>query len=135
MTSKFISWLTNIPSELKKFFTNPTVDSVITGGLGIASLIDPALAPLFSGITAAVTKAEALAAAANVQTGSGAQKLALALADAQQAFQAYEQSTNTQIETTQQTAIINSIVALLNNIPAPVTTVATTTSSSTPSVI
>lgn len=122
MASKFLSWLENIPAELKKLFTNPVVDSTITGALGVASLIDPALAPMLNGIAAAVAKAEALAAAANVQTGSGAQKLALATADAQATFQAYETATGVQIESAQQVAIINSIVAILNNIPT--TTVA-----------
>lgn len=139
MASKFVTWLEAVPADLKKFFTNPVVDSVITSGLGVASLVDPALAPLFGGIIAAVTKAEALAAAANVQNGSGAQKLSLALADAQAAFTAYETATGVTIESAQQTAIINSIVALLNNIPAatvasPVATVTTIPTQATPTV-
>ncbi len=127
MANKFITWIEKVPADLKKFFTNPTVDAVITSGLGIVALVDPALSPLLNGITAAVAKAEALAAAANVQNGSGAQKLALALADAQAAFTAYETATGATIESAQQTAIINSIVALLNNIPASTTTTTTTT--------
>ena len=118
MVNKFVSWLDSIPANLKKFFTNPVVDNVITDGLGVASILDPALAPLFGGISAAVVKAEALAAAANVQSGSGAQKFALVMADSQQVFNAYEVSTGTKIETTQQTTIVNAIVAMLNNIPA-----------------
>ncbi len=118
MSDKFLTWLENVPAELKKFFTNPTIDNAIVGGLGIASLIDPALTPLLSGVSAAVVRAEALAAAANVQAGSGAQKLSLAIEDAQSAFQSYETATGTKIESAQQTQIINSIVALLNNIPS-----------------
>jgi hypothetical protein len=132
MANKFITWLDAVPADLKKFFTNPVVDSTITDGLNVAAIIDPALAPLLVGIAASVTKAEALAAAANVQSGSGEQKLALATADAQAAFTAYETATGTTIETAQQTAIINSIVALLNQIPS--STAATTSTSTAPSV-
>ena len=125
MSNKFITWLDNVPAELKKFFTNPVVEDVAQDGLGIATLVDPALAPLFGGLSSAVSKAEALAAAANVQNGSGAQKLALATADAQAVFQAYEQATGVVLESAQQTAIINSVVALLNTIPS--STLGTTT--------
>jgi hypothetical protein len=118
MANKFVSWLENVPAELKKFFTNPVVDNTIVDALGVGDLIDPALAPLFNGISASVVKAEALAAAANAQNGSGAQKLALAIADAQEVFATYEQATGVTIESTQQTAIVNAIVALLNNIPS-----------------
>jgi len=118
MANKFVTWLDKVPEELKKFFTNPVVDNVISDGLGIAAIIDPALAPLFNGLAASATKAEALAAAANVQNGSGAQKFAVALADAQATFQAYEAATGKTIETAQQTAIINAVVTMLNNIPA-----------------
>jgi|GEM_PF-5958953 hypothetical protein len=129
MANKFITWLEAVPADLKKFFTNPVVDSIITDGLNVAAIVDPALAPLLVGIAASVTKAEALAAAANVQSGSGAQKLALVTADAQAVFTAYETATGTTIETAQQTAIINSIVALLNQIPS-----STTSTTSTPTV-
>lgn len=132
MANKFITWLDAVPAELKKFFTNPVVDSIITDGLNVTAIIDPALAPLLVGIAASVTKAEALAAAANVQSGSGAQKLALAVADAQAVFTAYETATGTTIETAQQTAIINSIVALLNQIPS--STATTTSTPTAPSV-
>ncbi len=132
MANKFITWLDAVPAKLKKFFTNPVVDSIITGGLNVTAIIDPALAPLLVGIAASVTKAEALAAAANVQSGSGAQKLALAVADAQAVFTAYETATGTTIETAQQTAIINSIVALLNQISS--STATTTSTPTAPSV-
>lgn len=135
MASKFLSWLDNVPKELKKFFTNPVVDDTIISGLGIAGLVDPALAPLFNGVAASITKAEALAEAANVQSGSGAQKLALAVADAQQAFQVYEQATNSKLESAQQTAIVNAIVALLNNIPAQNSTVTTPSTTPTPAPV
>jgi hypothetical protein len=125
MANKFISWLENIPAELKKFFTSPVVAAVAEGGLNIVGLIDPALLPLTTGIAAAVVKAESLAAAANLQNGTGTQKLALAVADAQAVFQAYEQQTGVTIETAQQTAIVNAIVALLNSIPTASTTTAT----------
>ena len=131
MANRFITCLEAVPANLKKFFTNSTVDSVITSSLGVVAIIDPALSPLLTGITAAVTKAEALAAAANVQSGTGSQKLALAIADAQAAFTAYETATGTQIETTQQTAIINNIVALLNLIPSSTTATTTTATATT----
>jgi len=117
MANKFVSWLDNVPAELKKLFTNPVVDAAISGGLGLAAELDPALAPLFNGLAAAVTKAEALASAANVQSGSGAQKFALALQDAQAIFQEYETATGKVLETPQQTNIINFVVGILNNLP------------------
>jgi hypothetical protein len=130
MSNKFITWLEAVPADLKKFFTNPTVDSVITSGLGVVAIIDPALSPLLTGITAAVTKAEALAKAADAQSGSGAQKLALALSDAQATFTAYETATGTTIETDQQKAIVSSIVALLNLIPSSTTSTTTAATAS-----
>lgn len=124
--SKFVSFLDHIGSGLKHFFTSPVAANVITSGLGIAGLIDPPLIPLFSAIGAAVTRAETLAAAANAQSGSGPQKLALALSDAQSAFKAYEDARGVTIESAQQTAIINAVVAMFNNIPATPATTDTT---------
>jgi hypothetical protein len=129
MANKFITWLDNIPADLKKVFTNPVVADVAEGSLTIVGLIDPALLPLTTGISAAVAKAESLAAAANLQNGTGAQKLALALADGQAAFAAYEQATGITIESSQQTAIVNAVVAMLNSIPGATTSAATTTAS------
>ena len=57
MANKFITWLDAVPADLKKFFTNPVVDSTITDGLNVAAIIDPALAPLLVGIAASGTGA------------------------------------------------------------------------------
>jgi hypothetical protein len=130
----FKSILGNIGSDLKKFFTSPVVSTVITGGFGIADLIDPALSPLFNGIAASVSKAEALAAAANVTGKTGPQKLALALADAQASFQVYCNATGVTIESAQQTAIINAVVAMLNSVPSSSTLTVVPIASASPAV-
>ena len=118
MTNKFVSFLEAVGRGFKKGldFILPIAE---TAGEVAVSIFAPALGPLFNQTVAAVMTAEQSAAAVGKQTGTGVQKLASVvqlmgpliaqgLADAgkandEAAVQAY----------------INSIVTILNSIPAP----------------
>ena len=115
---KFVHVLDNVGSALKKFFASPVTVEVAEGGLGIADIAFPALAPLFNGISNSIAKAQALAQAANVTGDTTAQVTALAVQDAQVVFNTYQASTGTTLETAQQQAIVAGIIALLKNLPA-----------------
>ena len=84
-----MSFLSTLGADAKKLFSwigstkgQQTVTAVEGAGEAIADAVDPALAglnPLITSWTQEIFKAESLAAAAGVQTGSGAQKTAAVL--------------------------------------------------------
>ena len=127
MSNKFTSILDKVGDGLKKFFTSPVAADVEDTGIAIAEVAFPALDPLLTGIKGAIAQAQALAQAANPAGETTAQVTALVLADAQQVFAAYEQATGTTIETSQQQAIINLFLQMLDTIPAPASTTSATT--------
>lgn len=116
--ASFNSILTGIGNSLKKFFSNPIVQDVEKFALPVAETFFPAITPFVNGLLAAAGKAETLALAAGAQNGTGAQKLALALQDAEIVFQTYEAAHGVNITTDSKTKIMNSIVAILNELPA-----------------
>ena len=83
------TFLQKLGGDIKKVFSwlgNPKVQAAITAGEalgeGVVDLVDPALAglnPLINNWTQEIFKAEALAAAAGAQNGTGAQKAAMVL--------------------------------------------------------
>jgi hypothetical protein len=119
VADKFVSLLDHIGEGLKKFFTSPVAADVEGAGITIAEAAWPGLTPLLSGIQASLAKAQALAAAANVTGDTTAQVTALTLADAQQVFATYQQTSGTKLETAQQNAIISLLIQMLQNLPAP----------------
>lgn len=122
VTNKFVSLLDHIGDGLKKFFTSPIAEDVEADGIGIAEAVWPGLTPMLSAVQASIVKAQALAASANVTGDTTAQATALVLSDAQQAFTAYEQASGTTLETAQQKTIIQLVLQLLANLPAPTST-------------
>ena len=116
--ASFSSILTSIGNGLKKFFGNPIVQDVEKVAIPLAETFFPAITPLVNGVLAAAGKAETLALAAGAQSGTGVQKLALALQDAEIVFQTYEAAQGVKITTDSKTTIINSIVAILNALPS-----------------
>jgi hypothetical protein len=119
VTSKFVSLLDHVGEGLKKFFTSPVATDIEETGITIAEAAWPGLTPMLSAVGASIAKAQALATAANVSGDTTAQVTALALSDAQQAFDVYEQTSGTTLETPQQQAIIQDVIALLGKLPAP----------------
>lgn len=83
------SFLQKLGGDFKKVFTwlgTPKVQQAVVGaealGEGVADIIDPALAginPLINSWTQEIFKAEALAAAAGSQDGTGTQKSAMVM--------------------------------------------------------
>jgi hypothetical protein len=118
MSFSFVSILTDV----KKFFTNPTVEKVGTDVQNVAvpviEDIFPAATPLINGIIAVVAKVELDAANAKAQTGTGAQKLDNALSLAEGIFEAYETAQKVIIPNASKTGIVNAIVSILNLLPA-----------------
>lgn len=115
--ASFTSILSDIGNGFKKFFTGAV--HVAEAAEPFIAIIFPGISPLFNAVVAEVGKAEALAAAAGAQQGTGAQKLALVLASVEDSFNKYAAANNlvapnaAQIE-----AAVNAAVAFLNAIPA-----------------
>lgn len=115
--ASFTSILSDIGNGLKKFFTGAV--HVAEAAEPFIAIIFPGISPLFNSVVTEVGKAEALAAAAGSQAGSGTQKLALVLASVESSFNSYAKDNGlvapnaAQIE-----AAVNAAVAFLNAIPA-----------------
>jgi hypothetical protein len=125
MASKFVNVLDDIGRGLKKFFTSPIAAGIETDALDLSEIAWPAATPLLNAIKASIAKAQTLAAAANVTGDTTAQVAALALSDAQAAFNAYQSAQGVTIETSQQENIIQAFLELLAEIPsAPAATAA-----------
>ena len=106
----------DILGGLKRFFTSPITSEVVNAGGVIVESIWPGLTPLVTGVLASIAKAEALAAAAGAQTGSGVQKLAFATQDANAIFLAYQQASGKTYETATQQAFISDLVTALEKL-------------------
>ena len=119
MANKFITLLDHVGEGLKKFFESPVAADVENFGITVAEAAWPGLTPMLSAVQAAIAKAQALATAANVTGDTTAQVAALALADAQQAFNTYQQASGTTLETAQQQIIVQLVLNLLKQLPAP----------------
>ena len=120
--ASFSSILSNIGYGLKAFFTSPKVDTAIGVGIDLTETLFPGLTPLLSGVSAAAGKAEALAAAAGARSGTGAQKFALALSDAETVFNTYEAARGVTVSASSKETVVNSMVAILNALESPVPT-------------
>ena len=136
MSNAFVSALDKVGDGIKWFFTNKTAVDIEEGGLNIASIAFPALSPLLGGLSKSLAVATGLAQTAQTSGDNTAQVTALVVADAQQVFQEYEQSTGSTIETPQQQAIVNAFIALLQTIPgAAATTPATPAAAAKPTSV
>jgi len=130
MADKFITALDKVGDALKWFFTNKTAVEIESGGLQIAEIAFPAVAPLLSAVQKSIATAQGLAA--NVPSGlNTSQMTALVMSDAQAAFAEYETATGSKIETTQQQSIISLMISLLQNIPGSTSTASTSATIST----
>lgn len=113
-----MSILSNIAKGLKLFFTSPAVKAVEGVAVPFIDTLFPATAPLINGIMTEVGKVEAMATSAEMQSGTGAQKLALVLQTADGIFKDYETTHGVTVDSTKRELIVNSIVAILNALPA-----------------
>ena len=113
-----MSFLSDVGKFFKAVFTNPIVQEVGSVAIPIVETAFPEFKPLISGVAASITKAEALASVAGSQNGTGPQKLALALADAEVVFKEYETASGTTLVADSKLTIVNSVVAILNALPA-----------------
>lgn len=106
--ASFKSILSDIGNGLKKFFG--VAVSVATAVEPFVDSLFPGIAPLYNTVLAEVAKAETAAIAAGMQSGTGAQKLAMVVQAVAAQFPQYTPA--------QLTIIINGVVAGLNAIPA-----------------
>ena len=113
-----MSILSNIAKGLKAFFSNPVVKEVETIAIPLEETLFPSTIPLISGIMVEVGKVEALSASVGMQTGSGAQKLAMVTQTAESVFNDYEAARGVKINPAGKETIINAVVAILNALPA-----------------
>lgn len=114
-----MSVLSNIGNAIKKFLG---VDvKVAVAAEPFIAVAFPGVAPLFNTVVTAVGNAEVAAIAAENQTGTGAQKLALVVASVESSFSAYEKANGIAVPHTQDqiTAAVNSVVTFLNILKAP----------------
>jgi hypothetical protein len=132
--ASFKSILSDIGHGLKVFF-----EKVIPGAVAAEPLVDaifPGIGMLFNTVVNEVASVEGISVAAGAQSGTGTQKLALVLGNpnVQSAITAIETNLGVSINQTQQTSIINAIVALLNSIPAPASSTSTPVTQAVPTV-
>lgn len=115
--ASFTSILSDIGNGLKKFFTGAV--HVAEAAEPLIAVFFPGISPLFNSVVTEVGKAEALAAAAGAQQGTGTQKLSLVLSSVEDSFNRYAAANGlvapnaAQIE-----AAVNAAVAFLNAIPS-----------------
>jgi hypothetical protein len=114
----FKSILSDIGNGIKKVFTVGV--NVATAAEPFVDIAFPGVAPLFNSIVQQVGMAEASAAAAGAENGTGAQKLALVLQSIEGSIADYEKKNNLTTPLTQEQieAAANAVVAFLNALPA-----------------
>jgi len=115
MANKFVSFLEAVGRDFKKYVL-PIAE---TAGEVAISAFAPALGPLFNATVSAVSTAEAAAAAAGKQSGTGVQKLAAVVQLMGPLIAQGLTDAGMQNDTAAVEAYINSIVTILNSIPAP----------------
>ena len=114
----FKSILSDIGTGIKKVFT--AGDAAAKDAEPFVDLAFPGVAPLFNAIVQQVGLAEASAAAAGAESGTGAQKLAVVLQSIEGTITNYETTNNLAAPLTQEQieAATNAVVAFLNALPA-----------------
>ena len=119
-----MSLLSNIGHAFEKIFKGTV--SVAQAVEPEVDLLFPGLSTLFNSAVAAAAAAEAAAVAAGAQTGSGAQKAAVAAPGIAAAINTFLQSNNLGTTSTpdQVATITNAVVAILNALPAAPATAA-----------
>jgi len=113
--ASFKSILSAIGHVLGKIFT--------PGNIQVAANVAEIALPQFTGLiqatASAVIKAEAVATAAGQQSGSGAQKAALALAEIEGVYQNFAIANGFPVVPENKQKFVDAIVAALNSFPAP----------------
>ena len=114
----FKSILSDIGNGVKKVFT--VGDTVAKDAEPFVDIAFPGVAPLFNAVVQQVGLAEASAAAAGEENGTGAQKLAVVLQSIEGSITSYETTNSLATPLTQQQieAVTNAVVAFLNALPA-----------------
>ena len=117
----FKSILSDIGHGIKNVFT--VGDTVAKDAEPFVDIAFPGVAPLFNAVVQQVGLAEASAAAAGAESGTGPEKLALVVQSIEGSITDYENTNNLTTPLTQQQieAVANAVVALLNALPANVT--------------
>lgn len=115
--NRSMSILSSIGHALERVFGIGV--KVATASEPFIDLAFPGVAPLFNSVVTEVGKAEAAAAAAGEQNGTGPQKLALVLQSIEGSVAAYEKTNNLTVPLTQVQieAAANAVVAFLNALP------------------
>jgi hypothetical protein len=118
VSNKFVSFLEALGRDFKKGldFILPLAEGA---GEVAVSIFAPALGPLFNTTVSAVALAEQKATALGAQNGSGAQKLADVVQIAGPVIAAGLADAGKSNDNTAVQSYINSVVAILNAIPAP----------------
>lgn len=111
-TNKFESILKDVGKGLLFLFTNNTAKAIEVGGMNMAALIWPGLAPLFTKLSASIAKAQMQATVSTVGM-TPEQILAMVIDDAQADFQ-----TAGITETARQEAIVAAAIAFIDSIPS-----------------
>jgi len=119
----FLTILQNIGKDFAKVFDIAVEAAQVAEP--IVDLVLPGWAALFNGVVAEAAQVEALATAANKQSGTGAQKLALVVAAVTPSVLAYAEANKLPKPTAEQIqAYVNAAVAALNALPAAPTSAA-----------
>jgi hypothetical protein len=123
----FTSILKDIGNGLKKFFTGAV--TVATAAEPIIGVLFPGISGLFDDVVTKVGTAEAAAAAAGMQDGTGTQKLAMVLSSVEASFTQWA-TTNGYVtpNATQIEAAVNAAVAFVNALDSTKATTPTVSS-------
>lgn len=115
MSNKFISFLAAVGHDIEKglSYILPIAQAATTG----ISVINPALGGLIQTSIATVINVEQKFAAANAQSGTGAQKLSDALTILYPAFESQFAQYGVKIDSSHVENYINALVAALNAFP------------------
>jgi|HubBroStandDraft_1064217.scaffolds.fasta_scaffold1164999_2 hypothetical protein len=117
MANKFVSWLEKVGADFKKGlnFLLPVAEGA---GEVAVSLFAPALGPLFNQTVTAVVTAEQSAAAIERQSGTGAQKSAAVVQMMGPLIAQALKDAGKESDTAAVQNYINSVVTILNALPA-----------------
>jgi len=111
----FKSFLSGLGHVLGKIF-NP---GVIRSAATVADILLPEFSVLINATATAVINAEASAIAAGQQSGSGAQKAALVIAQIEKQYNDFAAANNIPVIPEAKQKFVDAFVAILNSFPAP----------------
>lgn len=118
MSNKVVTFLEAVGKDFKKGL-DAILPYAATAGETAVSIFAPALGPMFNSTVSAVVLAEQSAAAISKQAGTGVSKLAAVVQLIGPLIQQGLADAGKQSDQAAVTGYVNSVVSILNSVPAP----------------